>query len=135
MLDAPPLGLGHEPRVGGHYFRALEFMTLRREESSVQKGLECLLVAACGHGTAMTSHVEVSVPHPVSGMPLYSLKDSEPEESAVSDVVAGRLIASISSDTAPVYLDADDLSLSLGDSAWVPASTALRAPLPAGIGP
>ncbi len=88
VLDAPPLGLGHEPRVGGHYFRALGFMTLRLEESSVQKGLEGLLVAACGHGSAMTSHVEVSAPHPFSGMPLYFLKDSEPEASAFSDVFA-----------------------------------------------
>ena len=107
-------------------------MTQRLEESSVQKELEGLLVAACHHGSALASHAEVSVPYPVSGMPLYALKDAEPEGSAVSDVVAGRLIASISSDAAPVYLDADDLSLSMGDSAWVPASTALRAPLQQG---
>ena len=95
----------------------------------MQKWLEGLMVAACHHGSALASHVEVSAPYPVSGMPLYALKDAEPEESAVSDVVAGRLNASISSDAAPVYLDADDLSLSLGDSAWVPASTALRVSL------
>ena len=89
MLDAPPLGLGHEPRVGGHYFRALGFMTLRLEEASVQKGLESLLVAACHHGSALTANVEVAVPYPVAGMPLCSLQDAEPEESAVSDVVAG----------------------------------------------
>ena len=69
----------------------------------MQKGLEGLRVAACHHGSALASHVEVSVPYPVSGMPLYALKDAEPEESAVSDVVAGRLITSISSDAAPVY--------------------------------
>ena len=133
MLDAPPLGLGREPRVGGHYFRALGFMTLRLEGASVQKRLEGLLVAACHHGSALTANVEVAVPYQVSGMPLYALQDAEPEKSAVSDVVAGRLIASISSDAAPVCLYADDLSLSLGDSAWVPASTALREPLQLGF--
>ena len=40
VLDIPPLGLGHEPRLGGHYFKALGFMTLRLEDSTVQKGTQ-----------------------------------------------------------------------------------------------
>ena len=40
VVDTPPLGLGHEPRLGGHFFRALGFMTVRLEDSTVQKGLE-----------------------------------------------------------------------------------------------
>ena len=43
----------------------------------------------------------------------------------VVDMTAGSLVAAVSNNVAPVYLEADQLHLALGESAWVPASTPL----------
>ena len=107
-------------------------MTVRLEDATVQKGLEGLLVAAvrnprAGHSFA-PSIAEVRVPVPATGVPLYELADAAEEDSVAADVVAGSLIAAVSSDSAPIHLDAERVSLRQGESAWVPASTPLRSP-------
>ena len=130
VLDVPPLGLGHEPRLGGHYFKALGFMTARLEGTTVQKGLEGLLVAACragvGNIAAHASVAEVKVSHPAAGLPLFMMDSKGQADPVATDMTSGSLIAAISNDTAPVHLEADQLNLALGESAWVPASTPLQ---------
>ena len=126
FLDAPPLGLGHIPKVGGHFFQALGFLAKRLEEKAIQDGLEGLMVAACHHADVLPTIAEVSVPAPATGLPLYLL-DVEHSD-AISDTVSGRLVAAVGPDAAPVHLDDDDVVLHLGEVAWVPATTTLSRP-------
>ena len=47
-LDQPPLGLGHKPTVGGHYFSGPDMILPRVEADEVQRGIQGQLVASLG---------------------------------------------------------------------------------------
>ena len=65
-------------------------------------------------------------------MPLFSLASEPAPDLPTGEVLAGQLVGAVSADAAPVVLDTDEVTLDLGESAFVPAITA--AALPAGSG-
>ncbi|HIE71147.1 MAG TPA: hypothetical protein EYP98_13775, partial [Planctomycetes bacterium] len=135
FCDVPPLGMGHTPRIGGHYFKALKILTTRLEDKTVQSALEGQMVAACrsvrhewDEPCLPTLCDIVSVESCESGLPLYALASELLPGSVPGDVLTGGLVGAVSADAAPILLDTDDeVSLEMGESAWVPA-VALVAP-------
>ena len=134
FCDVPPLGMGHEPRIGGHYFKALKILTTRLEDKTVQSALEGQMVAACrsvrkewDEPCMPTLCDVVSVDTCESGLPLYALASELLPGSVPGDELTGGLVGAVSADSAPILLDADEVSLEMGESAWVPA-VALVAP-------
>ena len=128
MLDAPPLGLGHKVCIGGHFFEALGFMTRRLEDHTVQKGIEGLAICATYAPEQRDSFAstisDVTACDLAKGLPLYSL-DEWSENSTLGLSSQGALVAAVLDHAAPVHLEADSVTLSQGQSAWVPATTPL----------
>jgi hypothetical protein len=134
FCDVPPIGMGHEPRIGGHYFKALKLLTKRLEDKTVQSALEGQMVAACRNARhewdepCVASLCDVvSFDSREAGLPLYALAAEPPYGTVEGDVLTGGLVGAVSTEAAPVILDAEEVSLEMGESAWVPA-VALVAP-------
>ena len=129
MLDAPPLGLGHKACIGGHFFKALGFMTRRVEDQTIQQGIEGLVICATyapqQRNQSASAIADVTAGASAKGIPLYALdewSDSVPPE---RDHYGPEIAAAVMEQAAPVYFEAESLTLAQGHSAWVPATTPL----------
>ena len=118
FCDASPLGMGHVPFLGRHYFKALKFMTTRLEDSTIQSVLEGQMVGMCqavrpvplsppavrGEGTEHSvsqapTICEVSSADAVeSSLPLYALAAEPCPDSLEGEVLAGRLVGVVSAE-------------------------------------
>ncbi|MAB81808.1 MAG: hypothetical protein CMJ24_00005, partial [Phycisphaerae bacterium] len=120
-----------------HVFAGLGISCTRLEDAVVQQAAEGAQVALlCGstpaHEQAQAARAPVLdaswPPTGVVNLPLFVLEEDQEELDEYGACAGGVLCAAVSAAMAPVYLDADELTLGRGEAATVPAYTPLRAP-------
>ena len=110
-LDQPPLGLGHKPTAGGHYFSGPDMILPRVEADSVQRGLQGQMVASIGPLRPDTRDpLSFSVGSP-SGLPLFMLESGEANSDPMGPCSGGVLAVAPDAKVAPVVLEADEARL------------------------
>ena len=120
--------------LGGHYFKAFKLMAPRLEDKAVQAALEGQMVAACFNSAPTGSAPVYGFQHPTSaaevtdagepaaGLPLFALaSEAAAKNSAAGSTLAGGLVGAVSSDVSPILLDTEQVTLEMGEAAWVPA--------------
>ena len=127
-LDQPPLGLGHKPTVGGHYFSGPDMILPRVEADEVQRGIQGQLVASFGPLRPLTQDPRIHCVASSTGLPLYLLDAGNDIADSDGPCGGGILAVAPQPAAAPVVLIADDITLRIGEAALVPAQALFSEP-------
>ena len=141
-LEAPPAGMGYRATLGGHVLDALGVTLPRLELPAVEQRIERTLAAiydavsspeAAARGGAARPGRQGPSPAAGPGFCLLELAPACGAEDEVDGVAAAAVagaVPALAGAARPVLLDADEVTLSDGDGAWVPAVLVQPAPGP-----